>query len=60
MRRVVLTSYLLAAFYAAAACASIVVRIRYAGLLYLGVFALTIAAIIKFRMVRVEPTTPDS
>lgn len=60
VRRVVLTSYLLAAFYAAAACASIVVRIRYAGLLYLGVLALTIGAIIKFRMVRVEPTTTDS
>jgi len=56
VRKVVVTSYLLAAFYAAVACASIVVRIRYAGLMYFGVLALTVGAIIKFRMVRVEPT----
>ncbi len=60
VRKVVLTSYLLAAFYSAAACACIVLRTRYLVLFYLGVFALTIGAIIKFRMVRVEPTDPDS
>jgi UDP-GlcNAc:undecaprenyl-phosphate GlcNAc-1-phosphate transferase len=55
VRKVVVVSYLLAAFYAALGCASIWVRLRYTIPLYAVVVLATVVLIVRAGMIRAEP-----
>lgn len=55
IKRVVLVSYALAAFFALMGCAPIVLRLRYVVPLYVFVVAGVAFLVMKFKMIRVEP-----